>query len=109
MSKPAQSQSHPTCQPASDLLHGPLPLDWLRHAAKLPGKSLHVGVALWFQAGLLRAHIVPLSNRLGREFGLDRNAKYRALSWLETAGLVIVQRKLGRTPMITIQQPESRP
>src|SRR3954452_4212832 len=29
-------------------LHGPVPLPWLEAAARLPGKSLHTGVALWY-------------------------------------------------------------
>jgi hypothetical protein len=47
-----------------------------------------------------------LSNVSGHRFGLDRNAKYRALAWLERAGLVTVERKLGRAPVVTILPPE---
>jgi hypothetical protein len=47
-----------------------------------------------------------LSNRASQRFGIDRNAKYRALGWLERAGLVIVERQLGRAPVVTILIPE---
>lgn len=83
-------------------LKGPVPLRWLQAAAVLPGKSLHAGVALWYVAGLTRSTDVPLSNVAGDKFGLDRNAKYRALAWLEGAGLIRVERKLGRAPVVTI-------
>lgn len=83
-------------------LKGPVPLPWLESAARLPGKSLHAGVALWYAAGLARSSSVPLSNVAGDRFGLDRNAKYRALAWLEGAGLIQVERKLGRAPLVTI-------
>ena len=83
-------------------LCGRIPLDWLSIAARLPGKSLHAGIALWFAAGLVKSASVPLSNISGLRFGLDRNAKYRALTWLEGAGLVSVKRKLGRSPVVTI-------
>lgn len=83
-------------------LKGPIPLVWLEAAARLPGKSLHAGVALWYAAGLTRSASVPLSNVAGDRFGLDRNAKYRALAWLEGAGLVRVERKLGRAPVVTL-------
>lgn len=83
-------------------LKGPVPLAWLEAAAGLPGKSLHAGVALWYAAGLTRSASIPLSNISGLRFGLDRNAKYRALAWLEGAGLVRVERKLGRAPVVTI-------
>jgi hypothetical protein len=33
---------------------------------------------------------------------VDRNAKYRALLSLESAGLAVVQRKRGRSPLVTI-------
>jgi hypothetical protein len=84
-------------------LKGPVPLAWLEAAAQLPGKSLHAGVALWYAAGLARSASVPLSNISGVRFGLDRNAKYRALAWLEEAGLISVERKLGRAPIVTIR------
>lgn len=83
-------------------LKGPIPLVWLEAAARLPGKSLHAGIALWYAAGLTNCASVPLSNISGFRFGLDRNAKYRALGWLESAGLVTVERKLGRAPVVTI-------
>ena len=87
-------------------LKGPIPLGWLEVASRLPGKSLHAGLALWYAAGLTRSASVPLSNISGIRFGLDRNAKYRALLWLEGAGLVRVERKLGRAPVVTILAPE---
>jgi hypothetical protein len=90
-------------------LKGPIPLPWLEAAAALPGRSLHAGIALWYAAGLTRSASVPLSNISGLRFGLDRSAKYRALSWLEEAGLVSVERKLGRAPVVTIKDKPSDP
>ena len=84
-------------------LKGPIPLDWLTAAARLPGKSLQVAVAVWFLAGLHRSSVVPLSNKISHRFGLDRNSKYRALAWLEAQGLITVERKIGRAPVVTIQ------
>jgi hypothetical protein len=51
---------------------------------------------------LQNSGVVALSNMDSLRFGLDRNAKYRGLSWLERAGLIKVERKLGRAPMVTI-------
>jgi len=85
---------------------GPIPLSWLSSAAQLPGKSLHVAVALWFLRGLQDTPVVTLSNVMSERFGLDRNAKYRGLGWLEEAGLVSVSRKCGRSPMVTIRDAE---
>ena len=99
-----------TLKKGERFLKGPVPLLWLQAAAALPGKSLHAGVAVWYSAGLLRSNSVPLSNVAGLRFGLDRNAKYRALGWLESAGLITVERKLGRAPIVTLvtHQPDAK-
>jgi hypothetical protein len=89
-------------------LKGPIPLSWLEQAALLPGRSLHAAIALWYAAGLARSRSVALSNRSGRRFGLDRNAKYRALGWLEKASLITVERKLGSSPRVTLLSPPGR-
>ena len=82
-------------------------LDWLSTAARLPGKSLHVAIALGIMSSLQRSDVISLSNNTIRRFGLDRNAKYRGLAWLEEAGLISVRRKLGRAPIVIILQPWS--
>jgi hypothetical protein len=105
-SRQGSAQRLVTPRKGEHFLKGPVPLRWLEAAARLPGKSLHTGVALWYVAGLTRSPSVPLSNIAGDRFGLDRNAKYRALAWLEGAGLVRVERKLGRAPVVTILAPE---
>ena len=76
--------------------------DWLACAMRLPGKSLHLAVGLLLIANVQNSRKLALSNRTSRHFGLDRNSKYRALAWLEEARLVTVERKLGRSPIVTI-------
>ena len=76
--------------------------DWLASAARLPGKSLHLAIGLQLIASSQIGREVVLSNLALQRFGLDRNAKYRALAWLEEARLVSVERKLGRSPTVTI-------
>jgi hypothetical protein len=88
-------------------LKGPVPLTWLARAAQLPGKSLHVGIVLWFVAGLHRRRTVPLSSELLSLLGVDRHAKYRALAWLEHEGLVAIDRRPGCNPIVTLLEPEA--
>jgi hypothetical protein len=83
-------------------LKGPIPLKWLQKAGTLPGKAAQVGNALWYLAGLTKNKTVPLSNGLLSEFGVDRNAKYRALKLLSEAKLISVAQKNGQSPRITI-------
>jgi hypothetical protein len=76
--------------------------EWLANAALVPGKSLHLAVALCFLVRGRRTRQVEIGNLAANQFGLDRNSKYRALAWLESAGLVRVERKIGRSPLVTI-------
>jgi DNA-binding transcriptional ArsR family regulator len=76
--------------------------DWLAQALRLPGKSLHLATVLQSLAKAQSTRQVELSNVVCQEFGLTRNAKYRALGWLEEAGLVRVERKLGCNPLVAI-------
>ena len=87
-------------------LKGRIPLPWLEAAARLPGKSLHVALALWFLGGLHKSRVIALSNVVSARFGLDRNSKYRGLAALEGAGLITIVRKLGRAPVVTLNELE---
>ena len=83
-------------------LKGPIPMRWLERAAQQPGRALHVGIALWFFAGLTKSGKIRLSlSRLSR-LGLDRHAGSRGLRALEAAGLVAVERHPGRAPRVTL-------
>jgi hypothetical protein len=83
-------------------LQGPIPLTWLSTAARLPGRSLHLAIAIWLTGSLAKSATIPLSNLAALPFGLDRNAKYRALHWLEAARLIEVERMPGRSPIVTV-------
>jgi hypothetical protein len=83
-------------------LKGPIPLKWLTHASMLPGKSLQVGIALWYLKGLKKNSVVKLTNVTLSEFGVKKDAKRRALKSLEEAGLVSIERYTGKNPIVTI-------
>lgn len=104
---PGSSTRLPRPKAGERFLKGPIPMGWLSAAARLPGKSLHVAIAIWFTASLNKSATVPLSNLAGLPFGLDRNAKYRALKWLEAERLVSIDRKLGRSPIVTLLESRS--
>lgn len=92
----------PRHKPGEKFLKGPVPLDWLARAGQLPGKSLHVGIALWFLAGIRRTSSVALPNGILKLFGVDRHAKYRALNWLEQDGLIEQKRHDGCSPIVIL-------
>jgi hypothetical protein len=83
-------------------LKGPIPWEWITRAARLAGHAWHVGTALWFLAGLKRKRTVLLTSAVLDELGVGRRTGYRALEALEKAGLVEVERHVGRSPKVTI-------
>jgi hypothetical protein len=92
-------------------LRGPIPWDWIAAASRLPGKALHVAVALWHLAGIKDSARVQLSPSVLRDIGIQRHAGYRGLRRLESAGLVEVARHRGRSPTVTLREcpPTARP
>jgi hypothetical protein len=90
-------------------LKGPIPWTWLVEAARLPGKALHVGIGLWFLAGMRRSAQVTLSMKILRSLGVSRHSAYRGLLALERAGLVAVQRHPGRNSLVTIKEHPAPP
>jgi hypothetical protein len=88
-----------------------IPVAWLQVAAKLPGKSLHVAVVVWYRWHLEKRPAISLTKSKLARFGVERHAASRALDRLETAGLVNVKRAKGRSPRVTIVSvpaPETR-
>ena len=94
-------RKHPLrkCEP---FLKGPIGLSWLSTAARLPGKALAVGLLLWFESGRRKCQSVKLTGPLLERFGVGRQAKYGALTALEKAGLVRVDRRMGKNPTVEI-------
>ena len=83
-------------------LKGPVPLSWLIAAARLRGKALHLGVRIWFQAGLTNRREVELSAAGLRSMGVGEKAARNGLRALESAELVTVERHPGRAPRVTL-------
>jgi hypothetical protein len=63
---------------------------------------LFVGLALWHLKGLRKTHTFALSNLFLREWGIQSDAKSRALRALEREGLIAVERRSKRSPLVTL-------
>lgn len=83
-------------------LKGPIPWGWITLAAKQPGRTLHVGLAIWFWAGIKRARVIVLNLSRLSPLGLTRFCAADGLKALEVAGLVKVERRRGRPAVVTI-------
>ena len=81
---------------------GPLPLDWINIAGALQGKSLQVGLVLWYLSGVCKSKTIRLGNKQLFAMGVARDAKYQALNRLQQAGLVLVDQQPGRVPAVTL-------
>src|ERR1700748_2587680 len=78
-------------------LKGPIPLDDIATASRLPGQALGVFLAVHHRAALTRCRSVTLPKGLLERLGIGRDAKGRALHALEAASLLAVERQAGKT------------
>lgn len=81
---------------------GPVDVQWMVHASGLGVKALLVGLALWHLKGLRRTDSFIVSNLMLQEWGVQPDAKSRALRALERAGLIRVERQGKRSPKISL-------
>ncbi len=95
MSKPFPPNRKP-------FIKGPIPLAWAQQAAKLPGRTLHVGMVLWFLAGVRKSNQGAVSYTVAKHFGLNRFTVYRGLARLKEANLINLSRKPGRRLNFTL-------
>jgi hypothetical protein len=80
-----------------------IPLEWANTAGCLPGKALHVALAIWRQAALKKSITTSLANGPLAGYGVKERAKRAALLALDGAGLIQVEWKPGCNPIVTIK------
>lgn len=93
---------HEEVVPVEKFIKGPIPLDWISRANALPGKAGAVGLALWFLAGVQGSRTVKLTGEVERIAGCGRKAVYNALRLMSAAGLILVDVRCGRRPVLTL-------
>ena len=81
---------------------GPIDVSWVCRAGRLGVKALLVGLALWHLRGLRRSNSFIVSNLMIQEWGVQPDAKARALRKLEKARLITVKREGKRSPRVTL-------
>ncbi len=83
-------------------LRGPIPMEWLEEAAKLPGKTINVAIALWWRWGMAKGKPFKLTQTALKFVNVERDAANDGLARLEHAGLIQLERKPGGRPTISI-------
>ena len=63
---------------------------------------LLLGMVLWHLKGMRKTSSFLVSNLMTSEWGIEPDAKRRALSKLEKAGLVSIERRGKRSPRVTM-------
>jgi DNA-binding transcriptional ArsR family regulator len=81
---------------------GPVDVAWVCEASHLGVKALLVGLSLWHIRGLRKSNTFIVSNLMVRGWGIEPDAKSRALRALEKAGLVTIARRGKRSPRVTL-------
>jgi hypothetical protein len=83
-------------------ISGPVDVSWLCQASHLGVTTLLVGLALWYIRGLRKTDTFQVSNIMLEAWGVQPDAKSRALRKLERAGLIRVEREGKRSPQVTL-------
>ena len=82
---------------------GRVPIPWLEAAFKVPSRFvLPVAMSLWWLKTMTKKNTVVLATDALKPWRIDAATKRRALLDLENAGLIAVDRKRGRFPIVTI-------
>jgi hypothetical protein len=83
-------------------LKGPIPTDWLSVAGSLPGKTLHVGVAIWFAHGFEKQPRFRLTAKWYDWLEVGPFALRESLQRLKEAGLIRLEHRPGCSPIVTL-------
>ncbi len=97
-----KKKRQPRKRRAGWFIKGPISGEWISRAAKLPGKALHIALAIQYARGVFGEPVV-LANDLAERFGVGRRQTVcKALRSLEAAGLIQVDRARGRSPRVVV-------
>jgi hypothetical protein len=81
---------------------GPIPIAWIGRAACLPGRVLHVALALWHISTLSRNRSIKMQRKIRMALGISQRVYSQGLSKLQEIGLVSVEKQEGCTPVVTL-------
>ena len=79
-----------------------LPWTWAEALSGASGKTWELAVQLLYQHWKGNGAPIKLANGMLENDGIDRFAKWRALKELERRGLVTIERRRARSPLITV-------
>lgn len=83
-------------------IKGPIPVPWMAKAFSLTPSAEKCAVALCYQRGLYRKDEFKIEPARFRELGIDETARRRGLNELERAGLISLQKRASKTPVVKL-------
>lgn len=86
-------------------LKGPIPLSWIQRVTSLPGKTLHVALAIRWLSDMNPGARVKISKKAMKAFGFSADTCRDALKRLEAIGVIEVQSLPGQMSLITLIKP----
>ena len=89
-------------------LKGPISMEWISEAAKLPGKALHLAVAIQWLAGMGSPTKLKITAKALELLGVSKDAYRDGLRRLEEAELISVERRVGQFPWVSINTKDSK-
>ncbi|TWT79425.1 hypothetical protein CA13_08260 [Planctomycetes bacterium CA13] len=87
-------------------IRGPIPLAWFKLVPGCGRQAEAVAVLLWYAAGYQRRNPLKLSPTVLAELSVHPKTARRILRKMAERGLVRVESRRGRSPMVTIVSPE---
>lgn len=88
---------------SSPFIKGPIPLEWIRQAIRLPKPALCVGLTLWLLRGIQNGSSrLRIDRSFRKRLGLSADQARRGAHALEKAGLVKVAQQ-GRGRCLVVQ------
>ena len=95
-----------------EYIRGPLPLNWLQRASTISRTACVVGLIIWRIAYLKKlwghsnqrqiSGAIKLTTQTCMKWGVCGNSKNTALRLMEKAGLIRLELKRGRSPVVQI-------
>ena len=82
-----------------------VPMVWFERLAGASGQTYRVALCLLYLGWRARGEPIQLANGLLQVDDVSRHSKWRALDELERRGLVVIERRPRRSPIIKLLNP----
>ena len=80
-----------------------VPVPWLEHLEGASGKTYALALVLLWRSWKAHGRPFPLANGLLKIEGVSRRTKWRALVELESRGLISIERRHQKSPLVAIK------